>query len=174
MAREYCQYLFLSNLYLEKQAESILFKVGTALRIVYGSPRFSEDLDFSCFGLLMNKLEATMLNAMTEIEKIGVKSEIEESKATTGGYLGVFRFKFLDYNESIKVECSFRTKQRLKPDINLVNSDYMPPFNILCLPMQRLAEEKAIALLTRTKPRDFYDVYFILRSHLFEEKINWN
>lgn len=35
--------------YQEKEAEAILFKGGTALRLIYQSPRFSEDLDFSGF-----------------------------------------------------------------------------------------------------------------------------
>ena len=45
--REYLQILFLSYLYREKQADKIYFKGGTALRLLFGSPRFSEDLDFS-------------------------------------------------------------------------------------------------------------------------------
>lgn len=47
--REYFQHLFLSLLYRVEGAENILFKGGTALKIIYKSPRFSEDLDFSIF-----------------------------------------------------------------------------------------------------------------------------
>ncbi|MDI6689725.1 MAG: nucleotidyl transferase AbiEii/AbiGii toxin family protein [Actinomycetota bacterium] len=45
VAREYCQHLFLSYFYQQKGSEKLLFKDGTALKIIYGSPRFSEDLD---------------------------------------------------------------------------------------------------------------------------------
>ena len=45
--REYLQHLFLSFLYQEKKSEALLFKGGTALRLVWRSPRFSEDLDFT-------------------------------------------------------------------------------------------------------------------------------
>jgi len=45
--REYLQLLFLSYLYQEKKANKLFFKGGTALRLIFGSPRFSEDLDFS-------------------------------------------------------------------------------------------------------------------------------
>ena len=45
--REYLQLVFLSYLYQEKEASKIIFKGGTALRLLFGSPRFSEDLDFS-------------------------------------------------------------------------------------------------------------------------------
>ena len=45
--REYLQLMFLSYLYREKEATSIYFKGGTAIRLLFNSPRFSEDLDFS-------------------------------------------------------------------------------------------------------------------------------
>ncbi len=47
VVREYIQHLFLSCLYKIKGSEKLLFKGGTALRIIFGSPRFSEDLDFT-------------------------------------------------------------------------------------------------------------------------------
>ena len=47
IVREYFQHLFLSQLYRMEKSDNLLFKGGTALRIIYGSPRFSEDLDFS-------------------------------------------------------------------------------------------------------------------------------
>ncbi len=49
VAREYCQHLFLSYLYKRAGAEKLLFKGGTALRVIFKSPRFSEDLDFFSF-----------------------------------------------------------------------------------------------------------------------------
>ena len=51
IVREYFQHVFLSGLYQLPDAEKMLFKGGTALRIIYGSPRFSENLDFSLFGV---------------------------------------------------------------------------------------------------------------------------
>ncbi|MDP1760196.1 MAG: nucleotidyl transferase AbiEii/AbiGii toxin family protein, partial [Candidatus Woesebacteria bacterium] len=51
VVREYFQHIFLGELYKLPNSEKLLFKGGTALRIVYGSPRFSEDLDFSLFSV---------------------------------------------------------------------------------------------------------------------------
>ncbi|MFH0797741.1 MAG: hypothetical protein V2A65_11960 [Candidatus Omnitrophota bacterium] len=42
VAREYVQHLFLSIFYQEPDSEKVLFKSGTALRIVFQSPRFSD------------------------------------------------------------------------------------------------------------------------------------
>ena len=47
IVREYAQHLFLTELYRLPGSEKLLFKGGTAFRIVYGCPRFSEDLDFT-------------------------------------------------------------------------------------------------------------------------------
>src|SRR3972149_1697860 len=67
--REYLQLIFLSYLYQEKGASKIIFKGGTALRLLFGSPRFSEDLDFSTN---YDDLEITKL-----IKKIEVKIDRE-------------------------------------------------------------------------------------------------
>lgn len=47
ITREYFQHLFLSALYSQSHSEKLGFKGGTALRIIFNSPRFSEDLDFT-------------------------------------------------------------------------------------------------------------------------------
>ncbi len=170
VVREYCQHLLLSYMYQNKRAVRILFKGGTALRIVFDSPRFSEDLDFTCWDLRSGELEDILNRAATAIMQTGIKVLVEESKETSGGYLAIHRFAFLGYDERIRIECSFRGKKKLRSEVAMVNSDYLPPFNLLHLPTKLLVEEKISALLSRNKPRDFYDVYFILRSNLIEHK----
>ena len=163
VSREYCQHLFLSYLYQKKKSENILFKGGTALRVVYNSTRFSEDLDFTCFNIKIKELENIFLNTISDVENTGIAVNVEESKTTSGGYLSIFNFEFLSYKETVRIECSFRHKIMIEPDIILVNSDYIPSFNVLCLPLKQLMVEKSRALLDRGKPRDFYDIYFLLR-----------
>ena len=58
IVREYFQHIFLGELYRLPDAGKILFKGGTALRIIYGSPRFSEDLDFSLIGVMRKETNA--------------------------------------------------------------------------------------------------------------------
>ncbi|MBI3277184.1 MAG: nucleotidyl transferase AbiEii/AbiGii toxin family protein [Chlamydiae bacterium] len=45
--REYLQLLFLKIFYELKGSEKVYFKGGTAIHFLYGSFRFSEDLDFT-------------------------------------------------------------------------------------------------------------------------------
>ena len=45
--REYIQIRFLDIFFRVVKPKTIFFKGGTALRLLYGSERFSEDLDFT-------------------------------------------------------------------------------------------------------------------------------
>ena len=67
--REYIQHVFLSLLYQQKESREILFKGGTALKLVYQSPRYSEDLDFSLGKIKFTAVESVVLEILKEIEK---------------------------------------------------------------------------------------------------------
>src|SRR3989339_559617 len=68
--REYLQHLFLSYFYQNDKSDQILFKGGTALRIVLSSPRFSEDLDFTGINVSHQEIENIINNTLNNIEKI--------------------------------------------------------------------------------------------------------
>lgn len=172
IAREYCQHLFLSRLYQQKGAEKIPFKGGTALRILWRSPRFSEDLDFSGFGITQTEIENKMQTSLLEMEREGLQVDIHEFKKTTGGLLGQLLFRWLDFSVSIQLEISQRKKAMpIGYEQTLVPNDFIPAYTILHLPQEELIREKIEALLTRAKPRDFFDLYFILRSRLAFQKV---
>ncbi len=168
--REYCQHLFLSNLYQNKLASRIMSKGGTALRIIYKSPRFSEDLDFTAQDISIKELEAVFLDSFSDIEKTGIEVELEEAKITSGGYLAITYFDFLDSRQAIQLEVSLRNLKKIRPEVNLINSQYLPAFNVISLPEKELVKEKVKALLVRSRPRDFFDIYFLLRSDLSIKK----
>jgi len=159
--REYFQHLFLSYFYLQPKAENIYFKGGTALRIVYGSPRFSEDLDFSSKIKSFPEIERLMVKTLEEIEREGINVDIEESKKTSGGYLANLRFNKVP----IRVQISLRESKKEGEAVTIAG-DFLPSYIIVQLVTEQLVEEKINALLTRGKPRDFYDLYFILRANL--------
>lgn len=170
VVREYCQHLFLSAFYQRDAASRVLFKGGTSLRVIYGSPRFSEDLDFSGFGIRKPAIEELITDALSAIERIGVAIEIEEAKATSGGYLGIIHNRFGDYHVEIHLEISLRDRAPVKPETALIASDFLPAYTLLHLPQELLVQEKLEALFDRAKPRDFYDLYFILRKGLLPHK----
>lgn len=164
--REHFQQLFLSSLYQEKGSDSLLFKGGTALRIIWQSPRFSEDLDFTGVSISVKGIEILMEGALTKIETEGVQAEIIESKSTSGGYLAIFRFESGEYISRIQVEVSLRDVKKGLGTATLVQSDLVMPYTLIHLKENVLVSEKIQACLTRGKARDFYDLYFILRSRM--------
>jgi predicted nucleotidyltransferase component of viral defense system len=164
-AREYCQHLFLSFLYQQPEAEKLLFKGGTALRIILKSPRFSEDLDFTGSGIVQNTVEELFAKTLLEIEKTGIKVDITEAKKTTGGYLGIATFFLYDLKIKIQIEVSLRNEKRLKGARILIQSDYLPAYTLVHLPIENIISGKLAALFSRKKPRDFYDYYFLLAGN---------
>ena len=163
--REYFQHLFLSLFYNQKETSQIYFKGGTALRIIYNSPRFSEDLDFDSSSTDIQLIESAIITTLSEIQKSGVETEIDEAKRTNNGYLATMRFSFLGYIVPIRIEISFRDMNK-KGEAIFITNDMLPDYMILQLIQGQLIEGKMAALLDRKKPRDFYDLYFILRANL--------
>lgn len=167
--REYFQHLFLSYFYQQSEAGKIYFKGGTALRILYQSPRFSEDLDFSSSLKNIQVIEQAVISTLAEIEREGIQADIQEAKQTTGGYLAAIIFKTNSHKISLQLEISFREGKK-EGEVATVASDFLPSYTLLHLAQAQLVDEKIKALLTRAKARDFYDLYFILRANLLPAK----
>lgn len=170
--REYFQHLFLSNLYKIKDSPNIMFKGGTALRFIYGSPRFSEDLDFSAFNIPPYRkkdfIENLFAKVLAEIEMTGIKVDLGAKPGPTKeGYYADASFKIYDYPPVVvSINVSTRNGRKITPEIETIASDFVPTYNLYRLPQELLIEEKIDALLGRKKARDFYDIYYIMRKGL--------
>ena len=167
--REYAQHLFLSYFYQQPLTDQIYFKGGTALRMLYGSPRFSEDLDFSSALRDVRGLEAALLETLTNIARENVAVELVESKTTTGGYLAIISIKADGSSLALQVEISLREGKKRGEAMTVV-SDFVPPYTLVALAREQLVDEKLQALLHRKKARDFYDLYFLLRANLLSPR----
>ena len=166
VAREYFQQLFLSRLYQENGSDGLLFKGGTALRIIWHSPRFSEDLDFTGVNITVKGIETLIEGALAKIEMEGIQTGIIESKSTSGGYLAIFQFETNEYKSRIQIEVSLRPGKKGSGEAALIQSDLVVPYTLIHLKEEVLIAENIQACLTRGKSRDFYDLYFILRSRM--------
>src|SRR3989338_10242768 len=142
VAREYFQQLFLSRLYQEKGSDGLLFKGGTALRIIWQSPRFSEDLDFTGVNITVKGIETLMEGALAKIEMEGIQTEIIESKSTSGGYLAIFQFNTIEYKSRIQVEVSLRHGKKGLGAAALIQSDLVVPYTLIHLQEEILIAEK--------------------------------
>ena len=164
--REYSQNLFLSQLYIQKHSDRMLFKGGTALRLIYNSPRFSEDLDFTVVKRHGAGIEDMIQDTLLEVERFGIRVKIDEFSETSGGYIGFVSMWILDEKLSIEFNISKRLTGHQRGETVLISNDFIPAYNLIQLAQEELVDEKIKALFERGKPRDFFDLYFILRANL--------
>ena len=173
IVREYIQNLFLSSLYKIAGSDKLLFKGGTALRLIYLSPRFSEDLDFTGQGIHGHtEIDDLFIGALSELEKTGLNVSYKEAKPTTGGYLGLIHYDNYEESEDMKFEVSLRKGRPMTGELVTVSSEMEPPYIIMQIPPKELISGKMSALLSRKKPRDYYDLYFMLRSQALNKLVD--
>lgn len=161
--REYIQHLFLRSFYTKKNCESFLFKGGTALRIVFGSPRFSEDLDFTGIGRSRD-YEMVLEETLFDLSNEGINIELIESKTTSGGHLANMIVNLFEEKVEIQNQISFRERAKTNAENMVVTTNLAPSYIIYLLGTKIIVSEKINALIERAKPRDFFDLYFILRK----------
>jgi predicted nucleotidyltransferase component of viral defense system len=167
--REYFQHVFLSYFYQQKHTDKVYFKGGTALRLIYQSLRFSEDIDFTAAHVNTAPIEDAVVETLADIAKEGIGTDIEESKPTTSGYIAILHLSAYDTTIPIRLEVSLR-KEKRAGSVTAIASDYIPDYTVVQLEEAQLIGEKITALLTRKKPRDFYDFYFLLRHNMIHDK----
>lgn len=160
--REYLQLLFLSKLYVKKQSKNIFFKGGTALHLIYRAPRFSEDLDFT-----VELKEKDFLNFIWKLfketsEEAAIK--FREKKSIAGKrFLLKAEPTILPYETFVNLDFSFREKV-ISPQKSIIATDYPVLFTsyVYHLSRDEIFAEKIRALLTRTKGRDLYDLWYLI------------
>lgn len=173
--REYLQLLFLSYLYQKKEGREIYFKGGTAIRLLFGSPRFSEDLDFSTF---YNKKQ--ILKIVRELEK-SIQQELPECRIMLlycGKNTTRFRIKYQsnDFKYPLVIRLDFHHENRIGKTIV---TPLITKFPIVIFPLishlsvENILGEKINALVTRCKGRDFFDVWYLIEKGIVAEmKLN--
>jgi len=164
IVREELEIAFLRPLLESRIGNSLAFKGGTALRLAYGSPRFSDDLDFSALAPIEEKdfRKASLMAARNVPEATLVEAL---AKYYTLFALFQLRVPFIGRPFSMKVEIS-RRRESWKPgrdfELKLLSSEVT---NLTVLAqvatLDRLAKDKRKALKARRQPRDLYDLWFI-------------
>lgn len=165
VAREYVQHILLSCLSSAVPDAKLAFKGGTALRILRQSPRFSEDLDFT--GWTKGYHAGEWIKAtVKEAAHAGLDFEITDSNPTSGGWFALTKTQVHEWPLTIEWNISLRDSGRLKAETVLATSPLCPAYSVLALPLEDMVGEKIEALLRRKEPRDFFDLYFLLRERL--------
>ncbi len=148
--------------------ENFVFKGGTCLRKIYFEHyRYSEDLDFTLkqklsAGEIRNSIEhaldflKTEYNADMRIKGFNSKHYFTDVKIQFNGFKGNKNSITLDLSPDEKVIGA--TKERL-----VFNPYYEKVFSIACYSLEEILAEKFRALLQRTRVRDYYDVWYLLK-----------
>lgn len=162
IVREEYEIITLKALFESELGKSFVFKGGTALRLAYGSPRFSEDLDFSIIDEFdkeqLDKLLKSIADQYEALELI----EVRQKYFT---YFALFKVKeeFIPQAFSIKFEASIRRVDWQKDqDYRLfVLNSKVTNLTVLAqvTSLERIEKEK----LTIEPPRirDLFDLWFI-------------
>ena len=168
--REYLQYKILDVIFKSRHAIKLSFLGGTAIKICYGSTRFSEDLDFDNFNLSKDEFNDIITDVNRALVHEGYSTEIKLV------YKGAFRAyikipKLLHYNNLSSLEDEKLTIQidtvahgfKYKPnDFLLQKFDVFR--NIKVTPIDILLSQKAASIFgrKRAKGRDYYDIIYLM------------
>jgi len=164
VVREELELSLLRSLFESGIGTALVFKGGTALRLAFGSPRFSDDLDFSASSAVP---EAAFRTAAREALKGLPEGTLVEALAKRFTLFALYKFDvpYIARPFSIKIEVSTREESRRQADeseLRLLSSEVT---NLTVLArvatLERALQDKKAAFAARRQPRDLYDLWFI-------------
>ncbi|MCG8431806.1 MAG: nucleotidyl transferase AbiEii/AbiGii toxin family protein [Candidatus Omnitrophica bacterium] len=172
--REFLQLLCLNILYDKGHFERLAFTGGTALRVVYGLRRFSEDIDFSLLHKKGYSFPAVSDDLLKELHLSGLKAESKPKYEKTvhstmlkfPGILkevGVSALK--DQKLSIKLDVDTNPPQGGKVEHSLIQKTHI--FSVTHFDLASLFATKLHACFYRSyiKGRDIYDfIWYLARK----------
>ncbi len=191
LEKDYLLNLMLKVISINRLSNYIVFKGGTALYMFYGLDRFSEDLDFTYFGgkALHKEIDSYMDDIIGDfglsykVRKDKGNVIIKENDEITGIRSELFiegpLFSTEKKGHKIKIDISLRNDLVLKPLPQTIVSKYsdVGSITLYLLQINEMLAEKLCAIVERSKARDLYDAYFILKNRaakfdkeLFEKK----
>lgn len=168
---EILQHLILQSLYKQNAFKYLTFTGGTALRLLYNTGRFSEDLDFS----LTQKEDIKLTELISRIQKDLLLSGIKFNPYTKDNkivFKSDFRFPNIlnefnlsplkDQNLTIKFEVDKNPPKGGKKEIMLIAVPVSYSVSIFDLPSLFATKLHAVFYRQYLKGRDYYDLIWYL------------
>jgi len=168
--REYLQHKILQAIFESSQASKLSFLGGTALRIIHGNSRFSEDIDLDNFGLSWQAFGELIQKVKLFLQLEGFL--VETSMVAKGAFHCDLRFPELLYKQGLSPHQ--QEKILIQLDTIAQGYTYTPEVKILnkfdvfteirVTPLNVLLSQKIYTAINRKRPkgRDFYDITFLL------------
>lgn len=167
--REYLQYKMLGIIFSSKVAGRLVFMGGTALHIIYGSARFSEDLDFDNLGL---KKDDFLFLVKYITQRLSLEGLKVQSKSSFKGALSA-DIQIIDLLYEAGLSKHKEEKIVIKIDTEPQGFSYEPQRKVInkfdvtqvvkVVPEEILLSQKFYAILNRKRVmgRDIYDALFL-------------
>lgn len=166
---EYLQCELLDSIYKQKNSRFLSFMGGTAIRIIYGGNRFSEDIDFDNFGLSFSGFQKILEEAVRDMKTKGFSVEFRfVEKGAFHCYI-----KFPHILQSAELTAAKGEKIMVRVDAVGKEKIFAPNYftlnrfdiyrDVLVNPESIILSQKLMTILQRKreKGRDFFDVSFL-------------
>ena len=172
VAREFLQELILQIMDRQGYFSNLAFVGGTALRILYDLPRFSEDLDFSLAkknGFQFENLLSTIKRELG-LNGFDVEASADKKKRNVLGEFIRFKGLLFDLNLSkhktekmfIKLEIDANPPAGYQTEVLMVNKNFLFKVQIYDLPSLFASKLHAFLFRKYAKGRDYYDLLWFL------------
>ena len=163
--RDYIQHLLLFSVC--QKSQQLVFKGGTALRIVYKGNRYSEDLDFNGPANIPS-IKELWHGVLQDLRDFGVNAEIRNEWQSEVGYSFDVSYQGPLYDGrdrtkgKVRIDISTRP-EKIETQRELVTSEYddVRPFVATVIRLDHLLAKKVRALFMRSKARDVYDIWLL-------------
>ncbi len=164
--REEAELIVLKALFESVISDALVFKGGTALRLIYNSPRFSEDLDFSSTTPISARDFKTVIHKIIASDS---RFSLKDLASKYYTHLAEIRIKETWQNMalSLKIEVSRRPEIKKKNDFsNALAKSSVTNLTILttAFTLERILKDKLLMLKERKMPRDIFDSWFICQK----------
>ncbi len=168
--REFLQAKIISLIYGQKEAQNLFFVGGTALRLLYGLDRFSEDLDFDAPDLNREKLKKIMATVLKDLQKENIAAEIYKNFTEKKNYFElrfpeVLFFVGVSPNKSEKLAIKFDFEKFWRGQTRevVVLNRFGFLAKVVTKSRDQFMVEKLAAYLGRkqTQARDLYDLVWL-------------
>lgn len=171
LEQDYVESILLKGIY--QKSDILVFKGGTCLRKAYGLNRFSEDLDFSLIDEkpTAEQVQTVLKGGLDSMERSGVAADLKNWKEQKKCFLCKVSYEgplFTGQDVSrgnIEIEVSTRPPFE-PPEWKTIITEYPDTgtYSIRAMNPGEMIAEKLRTLKQRLKPRDLYDVWFLMKS----------
>ncbi len=168
--REYLQTKILELISQEKASLDFFFVGGTALRLLYGLDRFSEDLDFDFVNLEQTRLLRLMQKLQKRLQNENIEVNLYQNLKPRRFY---FELRFHNLLFELRLSQQKEEKLTIKFDFEsfwqgqkrkvILLDRYGFLANITTIPLDQILVQKLFAYTQRqqTLPRDLYDIVWL-------------